>query len=124
MPRLILSAGYDFTFSEKIGLLVALDLETTFDGKRNTLVKSGFASMDPRIGMELDYGNIAFFRLGIGNFQEIKNFDQSTSMTLQPNFGLGVKIKYITVDYALTDIGDLSDGLYSHVFSVKAGFGK
>jgi hypothetical protein len=124
VPRLVLSAGYDFKFGDKIGLLLALDLETTFDGKRNTLLKSNFASVDPRFGLELDYQKTAFLRLGIGNIQEIKNFDQSTSTTLQPNFGLGVKVKFVTIDYALTDIGDLSEGLYSHIFSIKAGFGK
>lgn len=124
LPRLVIGAGYDLKIREKFGLLFSLDMETTFDGKRNTLVKSSLISMDPRFGLEADYMKIAFLRMGVGNFQEIKNFDQSTSTTLQPNFGIGVRIKMVTVDYALTDIGDVSEGLYSHIFSIKAGFGK
>jgi len=124
LPRLIIGAGYSFLFWEKIGLLLAIDLESTFDGKRNTLLKSSIVSVDPRFGLEIDYKKTAFIRMGIGNIQQIKNFDQSTSTSVQPNFGLGVKIRMLTIDYALTDIGDFSEGLYSHVFSIKAGFGK
>ena len=40
--------------------------------------------------------------------------------TFQPNIGVGVTIKDIlSIDYALTDIGDQSVALYSNVFSLK-----
>ena len=39
--------------------------------------------------------------------------------TLQPNIGLGLKIKGVTIEYALTDIGDASVALYSNIFSLK-----
>jgi hypothetical protein len=40
-------------------------------------------------------------------------------MTFQPNLGLGLKIKGVTIDYALTDIGDQSTALFSNVFSLR-----
>ena len=100
--------------------MAALDLNTTFDGKRNVLVRPGFISVDPSLGLEGGYKDIVFLRLGVGDVQEVKDFDGSTSYTFQPNFGLGVQLKNILVDYALTDIGDQSEALYSHVFSLKA----
>lgn len=124
LPRLIIGGARSFQISEKFGLLAGLDMDMTFDGKRNTLIKTGFTSIDPHLGIEADYKKIVFLRLGIGNIQELKDFDGSTSTSLQPNFGIGVKIKAITIDYALTDVGDVSEALFSNVFSVKFGINK
>ena len=122
LPKAILGVSRSFDFGSKFGLLTSLDLDFTFDGKRNVPVKSDFASMDPHMGLELDYVETVFLRLGVGNIQQIKDFDESTHATFQPNFGVGVKIKKLTVDYALTDIGDQAESLYSHVFSLRASF--
>lgn len=124
IPRLIIGGARSFQFSEKFGLLAAMDVDLTFDGKRNTLVRTGVVSMDPHLGIEADYKQIVYLRLGLGNIQEIKDFDGSTSTSLQPNFGVGVKIKMISIDYALTDVGDVSEALFSNVFSVKFGINK
>ena len=124
LPKAILGVSRYFQIQSKFGILTSLDLVTSYDGKRNVLVKSDFVSVDPSIGLEVDYKRTAFVRFGIGNIQEIKDFDGSLSTTFQPNFGLGVNIKKITIDYALTDIGDQSESLYSHVFSLKASLDK
>jgi len=122
LPKMIVGAAREFRFGEgKVGLDVALDLDVTFDGKRNVLIKSDFASIDPHMGLELDYKNIAFLRFGAGEFQEVKRFDGSTFWTFQPNMGVGVEIKKIRVDYAITDIGDQAESLYSNVFSITVG---
>jgi hypothetical protein len=39
--------------------------------------------------------------------------------TIQPNIGIGLQLKGISLAYALTDIGDASVALYSNVFSLK-----
>lgn len=122
LPRVIIGASRAIEISEKFSALVSMDMEWTFDGKRNTLVRSNLVSMDPRLGMELNYNKLAFLRFGINQFQKIKDFDGSKSWTFQPNIGLGVSIKELTVDYALTDIGNLAPGLFSHVFSLKVNF--
>jgi hypothetical protein len=122
LPKLILGVGYQFTIKKKVGILPSLDLEMTFDGKRNVPINSDFASITPHLGMEIDYKKIGFLRLGVDNFQRIKNFDGSTYWSLQPAFGLGVRIKIITVDYAFIDIGNVSESLYSHIFSLKISF--
>ncbi len=122
LPRLILGASRDFVFTDRLGLLASVDMDITLDGKRNTLVRTELLSIDPKAGIELDYKKLAFLRLGVNQFQKIKDFDGSTSWTFQPNLGLGVNIKELTIDYALTDIGDLAPGLFSHVFSIKVDF--
>ncbi|MEH0155507.1 hypothetical protein V6R21_15275 [Limibacter armeniacum] len=134
VPRLLIGGGRNFPIlSSKskddvntpsiLSLLVSVGADITFDGKRNTVIKTEFGSIDPHAGLEFQIYDVAFVRGGVGMFQYEKDFDGSESLTFQPNFGLGIKLKGITIDYALTDISDQSAALYSHVFSIKAGFG-
>jgi len=121
LPRATLGVARYFPVHSRFGLEVALDLVSSFDGRRNVLIKSDLISVDPAMALEMNYKQMVFLRFGAGDVQEVKDFDSSTYHTFQPNFGLGFNVKKITVDYALTDIGDQSESLYSHVFSVKAG---
>ena len=122
LPRLVIGGSRSFAFGDSFGLLASIDLDLTFDGKRNTLVRSDLISVDPKAGIEFDYKKIGFLRFGVNQFQQIKDFDGSQSWTYQPNMGVGIKIKELMIDYALTDIGDLAPGLFSHVFSIKVDF--
>ena len=124
LPRLLLGIGHTLNIKDKFGILWTIGADVTFDGKRNTLVSTDFASLDPYMGLELNYKEMLFLRGGIGGIQEIKDFDSSTTTTFQPNFGIGFKIGSITIDYALTDIGDQSEALYSNVFSLKVSLDK
>ncbi len=119
LPKAILGVSRRFIIKENLGILTSTDFVFSFDGKRNVLLKSDFASIDFNFGAEFDYKQLVFLRLGIGNIQEVKDFDNSTFTSFQPNAGLGFKINNILVDYALTDIGDQSESLFSHVFSLK-----
>ena len=56
--------------------------------------------------------------MGVGNLQREQDFGEE-SVTFQPNLGFGFVYKDISLDYALTDIGDQSTALYSNVFSLK-----
>jgi hypothetical protein len=51
--------------------------------------------------------------------QYVTDINDSRALTVQPNIGLGLKIKSVSLDYALTDIGDNSVALYSNIFSLK-----
>ena len=122
LPRLILGVGREFRIRNKFGIQPTADFEITFDGKRNVPVKTDLVSLDPRVGLEADYNKIAFLRAGVGSFQQVKNFDGSTRISYTPSFGLGIRIKVVTIDYAMTDIGNRAEALYSHIFSIKASF--
>ena len=124
LPKLLLGVARKFDLSPKISMLVESDLDATFDGKRNVLIKSKAVSMDPHIGVEASYSNIIFLRGGLGNYQSYTDASHRTITTIQPNIGVGIHIKSFYLDYALTDIGDQSVALYSHVFTVKLEINK
>lgn len=123
MPRLILGGAYSIDLPANFGVLVELNLDITTDGKRNVLIKGDPFSIDPHLGLEIDYQNIVFLRAGIGNLQDETGIDNVKHKTFQPNIGIGIRIrKVLTIDYALTDIGDQSLALYSNVFSIRFSF--
>ena len=120
VPALILSGAKQVDFGKGFNATFALGLDCTFDGKRNNLIRTKVMSMDPHFGMEFAYKKIVALRAGIGNFQQEPDFDGKRRTTLQINLGLGVCIKnVVTIDYAFTDIGDLSIAQNSHIFSLK-----
>jgi hypothetical protein len=91
----------------------------TTDGKRNVLVSANPVSIDPSMGFELIYNKIIFLRAGVGNAQRVSPIGDEAGWTVQPNMGLGLKIRNLQIDYALSDIGNVSDVLYSNVFSLR-----
>jgi hypothetical protein len=120
IPRVNLGAGKQVAFGKGFNGTFALDFDCTFDGKRNTLIKSKSLSIDPHFGMEFAYKTIVALRAGLGNMQMIPYFDNKQKFTCQINFGIGIGIKNIVfIDYAYTNLGNLSIALDSHIFSVK-----
>lgn len=119
-PRIILGAYHKLPIGSK-GLYASgeLDLDVTTDGRRNTLIQSGFISADPHMGISFGFKDLVSLRGGISNIQYIKNFDDSEKLTIQPNIGIGLHVKNVFLDYAFTDIGDQSTALYSHVISLR-----
>lgn len=122
LPRVILGVSRTFEFLNTFQLLTALDLDVTFDGKRNTIIRTSQVSVDPHAGLELGFKQKIFVRFGINNLQQLTDFDRSQYWNVQPNLGLGFKIKEFQIDYALTDVGDQSDALFSHVISINVDF--
>ena len=124
MPRLMLGTSYKRHIYKGFSAMAELGADATFDGKRNVLVKTNFMSLDPHIGLELDYKKIVFIRAGVNNIQEARTFNNEKEMTWQPNLGVGIHFWKLTVDYAFTDVGDASVALYSHVFSLRLAISK
>jgi len=125
LPKAIASIAYDWKIGDKFNLLTALDLETTFDGASNTLISSSTLSIDPKFGLELGFKNLVFVRGGVSNFQYIKDFEGLESLNFLPSAGLGVILnERFQIDYALSDLGDVSESPYSHIFSVKVSLEK
>ena len=122
MPRIILGGARTFRLHEKFSLLAELDADITLDGKRNVLLSTSVFSIDPHVGLEVDYNKLVFLRLGMGNMHMIPEFDQEDSFDFQPSLGIGIHWRNFTVDYALTDIADQSIALYSNIFSLRYSF--
>ncbi len=124
LPRIIIGASRKFDFNESFSLLAEINSDITTDGMRNVLISSSPFSVDPHLGLELDFRNIVYLRGGVGNIQKVTEITGKTVTTFQPNIGLGIQIKGIAIDYALTDIGDASVALYSNVFSLRFNLNK
>ncbi|MDQ3278237.1 MAG: PorV/PorQ family protein [Bacteroidota bacterium] len=122
-PRLILGAGRNFRFSDKLGLLAEANLDFTFDGKRNTLVSGDPISIDPKIGAELNINNALYLRGGINNFQRAladgDTLNQKKVWIYQPSAGAGFRLQNVRIDYAFTILANQSNPLYTHVFSLQ-----
>ena len=124
-PRISLGSAYKTRIGNHISLLTEFDLDITTDGQRNTLINTDVVSIDPKFGIEAGYRDFVFVRGGVGNFQKATSNDPnnlSTVVTVQPNMGIGVRVGRFGIDYALTDIGDVSQTLYSHVFTLLIDF--
>ncbi|WP_405371155.1 PorV/PorQ family protein [Nonlabens sp. Asnod2-A12] len=118
LPKLQLGLARTFTFHYDHVLTAEVDLNMRFI-QTNDIISSSAVSATPALGLEYGFTDLVFVRAGVGNFQNVQQLDGNDSVTFQPNIGIGFKYKGIAVDYALTDIGDSSEALYSNVFSVN-----
>lgn len=122
LPSLWLGIGRRFEIGEKYSLHTELNGVMTFGGRENTLVSADFGNISPNFGFELGYLDFVFLRGGVGNVTRSQNFDGSQYYTLQPTMGIGFKYRGISIDYALTNIANANDLLYSNTFSLKFNF--
>jgi hypothetical protein len=123
-PRIVLGAAYQTAINTKFNILAETNINFTTDGKRNVLLSADPVSADPTIGLTVDYQKTIFLRGGVGNIQQSTDFNGKQIYTYQPNMGVGLKIKNFSLDYALTNVGNASDALYSNVFSIRLDFDK
>ena len=118
----MISAGvaYQVSLREQLRFLIEANFDFTSVGRRNVLISTKYLNVDPHIGMELAFKEFLFLRGGIGNIQQIKDDlnPNRSSFTFQPNAGVGLKLGGLKIDYALTNVGNYSDQLYSHVISL------
>lgn len=122
LPKLLLGVNYVQPIGENFQLLSELGFTAFFDGQRNSLISSKTVTIEPQFGFEFGFKDLLFLRAGIGNFQQEEIFDPSQSgqtTTFQPNVGAGVKLKYFSIDYAFSDVGDNSGAPYSHLISLR-----
>lgn len=118
LPKAQLGAARKIFFHDDYTLLTTANMNMQFT-QTNDIISSSFVSIDPAIGLEFGYTNLAFLRAGVGNFQQVTQLDNGKKIGFQPNIGLGFKYKGIAIDYALTSLGNQSTALYSNVFSLK-----
>ena len=116
-PKLQIGVARSWRIGRFFNLLTEVDVNMRF-AKTNDLVSSNAISIDPAAGFQLDFDEIVYLRAGVGNFQYITQFDNSKSLSIQPNFGVGFNYNGIKVDYALTNIGSVGNALYSNIFSI------
>lgn len=128
-PQIVLGASYqkDFPVGKaneagkraEMGVLASVDLITTTDGRRNTLIRSNPFSISPALGLELHYAHTVYLRAGMNNVQQFTRIDGSNSWAIQPNFGVGVRIARLRLDYGLANLGGSAGVLISHLVSAR-----
>ncbi|SFQ04069.1 PorV/PorQ family protein [Hymenobacter arizonensis] len=131
LPRLVLGAGRRFELPKQFSALVAVDLEATTDGQRNTPISTKAVSVDPRIGVEFGYKDLVFLRGGAGNYQKIQNFSANSSGTFDSNWkgqysvGAGVAVSGLRVDLALSRLAveKLGSSSQTNSLIVSLGYG-
>ena len=122
LPKLHIGIAKEFIFNYDYSLKTELDLICRFE-QNNDLISTSFVSINPAFGFEFGYLELIYLRGGVGNFQNELQFDNSQELTFQPNLGVGFKYNGVSIDYAITDIGDQSVALYSNVFSLSIDLG-
>ncbi|WP_310393360.1 PorV/PorQ family protein [Hymenobacter sp.] len=131
LPRFVLGVGRRVELPKQFSALLAVDLETTTDGQRGTLISTKGVSVDPRAGLELGYKNLVFLRGGAGNFQEIQSFAANSSggsdrsWKGQYSLGAGVAISGLRVDLALSRLAveKLGSSSQTNSLIVSLGYG-
>jgi len=122
-PKLIIGGSYNFGINKNFNLLAELNVDVTFDGRRNTVASFNPVSIDPKLGLEAAYKNVFFVRAGINNFQQALDDNDVTNQKkvwiYQPSLGAGFRISSVQIDYAFTNLANQSNPLYTHVFSLK-----
>ncbi|MDX2135101.1 MAG: PorV/PorQ family protein [Saprospiraceae bacterium] len=123
-PLFVFGGAYRFILGKKSTLTPALDVALSTDGQRNVLVSSSSFNLDPALGLEFNYDRFLQLRAGVGRMQRvIDDFDPDKErLTAQPNLGVGITLGRLQIDYALTDVGNLSQLRYSHIFSAHLNF--
>ncbi len=118
IPKLLLGIARNFSMKNKLNLQTEIDLNIRF-AETNDLISSSFASINPALGLQLDYNKLIFLRAGVGNFQDVTQLEGGEKLGVQPNMGIGFHYKGIYVDYALTNLAKTNESLYSNVFSLR-----
>jgi hypothetical protein len=104
MPRITLGASRKFELKNpKFTILPELNLDFTTDGQRNVLISSSIINIDPRAGIEFGYNDFIFLRGGYGTLQKVTNFNGEKTLNGMPSLGMGIQLKNLAIDYALSN---------------------
>jgi len=123
LPHINMAIGRSFPFKNKISLKAELGTQVYFDGERNASISSSSFTIEPNVGLELNYNQIVYLRTGVNNFQTYTDFGKE-KISFQPSIGMGAHYKSFQIDYGFTDVGNASISELSHVFSLKYHFSK
>lgn len=125
VPTIHIGAAYSISIKNKFFILPEVNFILSTDGRRNVLAPGKPISMDMNAGLELNLFKIGYIRAGVTNLQRVYAENGKQHFTVSPTLGVGVHIKVISLDYALTNVTTLDKnssagtGLYSNVISLR-----
>jgi len=118
-PSLRIGATYHLWAQKRFSLMPMADLIAFTDGPRNVLLPGRPVSLDVAGGLELRYKTWAAIRVGASTFQKQRRWDGRAVLTFYPTAGIGFQVWYFGIDYALANFTGFSQGLYSHLISLR-----
>ena len=121
LPKAQFGIARDWVVNDKIDLLTNLEMNVRF-AQTNAILNTKFASFEPAFGMQLDYADMVFLRAGVNNLQNEILYDETETISWQPNISVGFNYKGFQIDYALTNISGVGNVTYSNIFSLKFDF--
>ncbi len=131
VPTINLGAAYNISIvKDKFYIMPEVNFVFSTDGRRNVLLSAKPISMDLNAGLEINMFKIGYLRAGVTNIQRVFAEDGKRNFSVSPTFGVGVHIKVISLDYALTNLTTLDKnsssgtGLYSNVVSIRLDINK
>jgi len=117
-PSILPGVSYRFEFGN-VGVAPEVAAWFTFDGQRNTLLSSDPVSADLNVGLEADFKQRVFLRLGADQWQRYRALGEDDErLQVRPALGLGLRLKSASLDYAFSNPGN-DDNLYAHVVSLQ-----
>ncbi|MBK7221171.1 MAG: PorV/PorQ family protein [Saprospiraceae bacterium] len=121
LPRLIAGLAYQGQIGSQFSYLAELDANISSYGTQSGVLSGKNFSLEPSLGAELGYARRVYLRLGIGNLQRVLNEVNANKrdFEFQPNIGFGLVLGRLKLDYALANVGKISDSLASHIFSLN-----
>lgn len=117
-PSFQLGLAYNLHLAENFKLATEIDWFITTDGQRNTLIPGNPISLDPAIGLELNYHEFLILRTGLNRFQREFQNDGTEFLSIRPAIGIGLHLGNFRIDYAYSDFGN-NQNRYAHIISLK-----
>lgn len=121
-PSMRVGVGVLLWQGKKVSLQPMLDVVAFTDGPRNTLVVGRPLSLDVATGMEARYKDWVALRVGATTFQRLRRWDGKSYLSFYPTAGIGFRVWHFGIDYALANFTGFSQGLYSHLISLRMDF--
>jgi hypothetical protein len=118
-PSFRLGFRYALWAGRRFSVVPMADVVGFTDGKRNVLLPGRPISIDAAGGLELKYRDIVALRVGASTFQKQQRWDGKSYLSFYPTAGIGFRIWYFGIDYALANFTGFSQGLYSHLISLR-----
>ncbi len=104
-----------FNLNNTWSLQAEMALAIFTDGRRNELLTTNAGSLVPSLGLEIGYEKRFFARAGISR---IGRDPIANQVEITPSLGAGIRLGAFQVDYAMTQIGDRTAGMFSNVLSL------
>ncbi|MDZ4669105.1 MAG: PorV/PorQ family protein [bacterium] len=104
LPRFTFGVARKFELKNpKFTILPEVNLDLTTDGQRNVLISSSILNLDPRVGIEFGYNDFIFLRGGYSTLQRVTDFNGQKTLNGMPSLGMGIQLKNLAIDYALSN---------------------